>query len=70
MYPTQQAGMALRTLSDIKAHYGLPDRVWTCFTEQVGDPGDDLKLLGALPPRSLGRHWSELALPTGAHFQL
>ena len=66
MYPTQQAGMALRTLSDIKAHYGLPDRVWTCFTEQVGDPGDDLKLLGALPPPVIGAALERARLADGS----
>ena len=38
------------SLLQIRNFYNIPDPVWTAFTEAAGDPGDDLKAMGALPP--------------------
>ena len=54
MFPAQPAGMAMQSLTDIRLHYALPEEVWTSFIQQIGDPGNDLKLLGSLPAPVIG----------------
>ena len=68
MFPTQSTGMALGTLTAIKQHYQLQPALWASFIEQVGDPADDLKLLGALPPPVIGAALERARLPDGSPF--
>ena len=47
MWPSTQ----LATLTEVLAFYQVPEDVWQAFIRASGDPGDDLKLLAALPKR-------------------
>ena len=41
--------MLMTTISQLRAHYNLGDDLWTAFTSVAGDPGEDARLLAALP---------------------
>lgn len=41
------------SLVELRNFHQLPDPVWAAFVEAAGDPGDDLKAMGALPPNLL-----------------
>ena len=49
MYPTRSIAVAMQTLGEVRQYYQLPDAVWRAFIQVVGDPGDDVRLLGSLP---------------------
>ena len=65
MYPSQQLGMAMRDLSAVRRHYALPEGVWASVVQQIGDPGEDLKLLGRLPPPVIGAALGRARLDDG-----
>ena len=44
----------------------VPQALWRSFTEQAGDPGDDLKLLAALPPTVVAAALAQAQLPDGS----
>ena len=48
---TELAG--LNTLTDVRAHVGCGDRLWQSVTDQLGDPGDNILLVAALPQHVL-----------------
>ena len=43
----------LNTLTDVRAHVGCGDRLWQSVTDQLGDPGDNVLLVAALPQHVL-----------------
>ena len=65
MFPSQATGMGMRTLQEVRQHYNLPDVAWRGFIEQAGDPMDDLKLLGSLPPSVVAAALSQARLHDG-----
>ena len=48
---TELAG--LNTLTAVRAHVGCGDRLWQSVTDQLGDPGDNILLVAALPQHVL-----------------
>jgi hypothetical protein len=69
MYPSQSVGMGLRTLTSVRRHYNLANEVWQSFVDQAdqaGDPQDDLKLLGSLPPSVVAAALAQARLHDGA----
>ena len=65
MWPTQSLGMRLRDLTAVRNHYNLSSEVWDAVVEQMGNPGNDLRLLGALPPSVLATALERATLPDG-----
>ena len=65
MFPSQSVAMRWTLLSEIKTYYNMPAPVWTSFTEMAGDPGEDMKLLAALPPEVVAASLSRARLPDG-----
>ena len=57
--------MQMRTLDDVKGYYNLAAPIWTAFCEQIGNPGQDMKLLGALPAQVIGAALEQALLPDG-----
>ena len=49
MFPSQAAALQMATISDIRDFYEVPRDLWQAFIQVAGDPGEDLKLLSALP---------------------
>ena len=43
----------------------MEDAVWTAFVQSAGDPGDDYRLLGALPPSAMAAAVEGATLPNG-----
>ena len=67
MFPAQSVAMRWGGLGDIKTYYQLPQEVWNAFVEMAGDPGDDLKLLAALPPEVVAASLSRAKLGDGEY---
>lgn len=67
MFPAQSVAMRWGGLGDIKTYYQLPPEVWNAFVEMAGDPGDDLKLLAALPPEVVAASLSRAKLGDGEY---
>eukprot|EP00435_Cladocopium_sp_Y103_P030830 s1995_g7.t1 len=66
MFPTAAVGLQMRRLTDVKTHYALPTAVWNSFVAQAGDPGEDLKLLCALPSTVVSVALAQARLPDGS----
>eukprot|EP00435_Cladocopium_sp_Y103_P059823 s1426_g21.t1 len=45
---------ATQSIAGVLQFYAVPAPVWESFVEAVGDPGDDLRLLAAMPASMLG----------------
>ena len=61
----------LNGIADVPAarrHFGVEDAVWTAWIAQVGDPGNDLRLLAALPRTALQGGCQTATLPGGQGF--
>ena len=56
-------GPSVSTLSGVRTHYGLEDRVWSAFIQAAGDCGDDPRPLAALPPAVFRRCVMEATFP-------
>ena len=50
-WPTDLA--AFSSLRAARAYYGVEDTIWGAFTQAAGDPGDDYRILAALPPSAV-----------------
>ena len=55
----------MTSLQDLKEYYTMDEVVWASFTECVGDPGDDLRLLAVLPTPVLTASLERAVLPDG-----
>ena len=53
MFPSQAAARAMTTVTQLREHYRLADGLWEAFVARAGDPGDDIRLLAAMPPRAI-----------------
>ena len=42
-----------RVIADLLAHFNLHRDVWQAFADQIGDPGDDVRLVASLPRSGL-----------------
>ena len=66
MYPSQSSSLQLTSVSALLTHYALPVAVWEAFTNVVGDPGEDIKLVAVLPPRVVGAGLAAARLQDGS----
>ncbi len=53
MFPSRDAALALDTVTKVRQHYHLQDNLWEAFVARAGDPGEDLRLLAAMPPQAI-----------------
>ena len=58
---------AFDSLRASRAFFGVEDAVWTAFTRAAGGPGDDFRLLAALPPAAVAATTEAATLETGEH---
>ena len=65
LFPSATAAAAMVDLNAVITHYNVPAPVWTAFTQRCGDPGNDLRMLGALPPQVIVAACQAAQLPTG-----
>eukprot|EP00435_Cladocopium_sp_Y103_P001861 s2500_g1.t1 len=47
------------------AHFGVSPELWRAFTRAAGDPGDDFRLLAALPPTAVAASAESTTLDNG-----
>ena len=43
----------MTTVTQLREHYRLAEGLWNAFVARAGDPGDDIRLLAAMPPRAI-----------------
>eukprot|EP00435_Cladocopium_sp_Y103_P069897 s29_g34.t1 len=53
------------SLSACRRHYGVSAELWECFIQAAGDPGEDYRLLAALPPNAVAATIEATVLPSG-----
>ena len=53
-------------LDDLLDHFDVPEVVWRAFETQVGSPGNDYRLLAALPKVALVAACGQAMTPDGA----
>ena len=49
LFPSWTLCAGYNTISELRAAIGVPDALWQAWIVQVGDPGEDIRLLAALP---------------------
>ncbi|CAJ1350967.1 unnamed protein product, partial [Effrenium voratum] len=49
VFPSVEHSQGMTSVSSILRHYAVSSELWKAFTLEVGDPGEDLRLLAALP---------------------
>ena len=49
LFPAWSLCAAYANVAELRAAISLPDTLWQAWTNQVGDPGTDIRLLAALP---------------------
>lgn len=49
LFPSWTLCAGYASISELRAALGVPDDLWQCWLDQVGDPGEDIRLLAALP---------------------
>ena len=57
---------AMVDLQEIMDHLGMGRQVWQAFTEQVGDPANDMRLFGALPRIAVVQACNQAQFPDGS----
>ena len=55
------------SLRACRAFYGVEDSVWDAFIRVAGDPGDDYRLLAALPPAALAATTEAATMVSGKY---
>ena len=53
LFPSWAICSTMTQISDLVTALNVPDPNWDAFTHQAGDPGEDVRLLAALPSSSL-----------------
>eukprot|EP00435_Cladocopium_sp_Y103_P017963 s5122_g4.t1 len=56
------------TITGLRAFLQVGDELWAAFIDQVGDPGDHIRVLAALPSSALVQGCVGAQLPTGDNF--
>ena len=56
---------AFSSLRACRAFFQVSDEVWQSFVQAAGDPGDDYRLLAAIPPRIMAATTEQAQLPSG-----
>ena len=65
MYPTQSVAQTFSTVTELCQHYGVNAPLWTAFTNVIGDPQQDIKLVAVLPSKVVGAALARALLPDG-----
>ena len=55
------------SLSACRTFFGVADETWTAFTQAAGDPGEDVRLLAALPPLVVAACAESATPPSGVN---
>ena len=63
LFPSAAAAAAT-DLEAVIRHYNVAPGIWTAFTDKCGDPGKDLRMLGALPPQVIVAAYQAAQLPS------
>lgn len=58
----------MNTVQELRNTMNLPDELWQAWVAQVGTPGDDIRLLAALPRVAVQSGCSFAQLPDGSSF--
>ena len=66
MYPSAAAAAAMTRVVDLTTHFQVGDDLWTAFTQEVGSPEDDIRLVAALPGNVVAAALTQAALPGGS----
>ena len=64
LFPSAAAATAMTDLNAVINHYNVAPEIWTAFTDKCGDPGNDLRMLGALPPQVIVAACQAAQLPS------
>eukprot|EP00435_Cladocopium_sp_Y103_P075273 s22_g55.t1 len=56
---------AYGSLAACQRHYGVTQELWSSFIQAAGDPGDDYRLLAALPANAVAATIEATVLPSG-----
>ena len=51
LFPSSVAALAMTSVDELVQHYGIEIAVWRAFISRCGDPGQDMRMIGALPPQ-------------------
>ena len=68
LFPAWGTGATWTRVTELLTAMNVPDPVWYAFTSQAGDPGDDIRLLAALPRVALTSGCNVAVLPDGSTF--
>lgn len=53
------------TISSVLRFFAVPQNLWDAFCQAIGDPGEDLRLVAALPAELVAESLAATRLPTG-----
>ena len=65
---SQAEASALATIPDLLTSLQVADEVWSAFLHVAGDPGNDLRLVAAMPPWTIPQIVGAALLPSGDRF--
>ena len=51
LFPASAMALAMDSVDALVNHYGVDAAVWRAFINRCGDPGQDIRMIGALPPQ-------------------
>ena len=68
LFPSWATCSTMTQISDLVTALNVPDPNWDAFTHQAGDPGEDVRLLAALPRVALTSGCSLAIMPDGSNF--
>ena len=63
MLPSAVAARAMVNVQDILDHFAVPTELWQAFEREAGSPGDDIRLLAALPGSAIAASLTQATLP-------
>ena len=64
MFPTAATALGMQSVDDLLQHFGVTSELWAAFTQETGSPGNDLRLLAALPGSVVAAALSQAMLPS------
>ena len=65
LFPSSAAALAMTSVEELVRHYGVDNAVWQSFIQRCGDPGQDLRMIGALPPQVIAAACAAAELSPG-----
>ena len=49
MFPSAEAALQMGNIPELLSYFAVPEDLWSAFVREAGAPGDDIRLLAALP---------------------